>query len=197
MKRAQYKNETGLLYPMRSLKLGFSKYSYHCHIHPETEELFTGMTYEYFVTVHGWASIKYLPFKNGLWDGVEISMKEDGTILRETHWKENQFHGPNDWYYFNGRPQEKAIYEMTPSKKSRLLKIDVWHPNELKCTKSWIDSCGNGERRLYQENGLLSHIVFYDHFEYRTEILCDEHGKLDEVWAHRGIKREKSIWKVM
>ena len=99
----------------------------------------------------------------------------------------------------NGRSSnsEKETKGCTPSKKSRLLKIEVWHPNGLKCTKSWIDSCGNGERRLYQENGLLTSIVFYDHFEYRTEILCDENGKLDEVWAHRGIKREKSIWKVM
>ena len=83
MKRAKYKNESGLLYSIRSLKLGCSKYSYHCHLHPDTEELFTGMAYEYTKTVHGWVWIKYLPFKNGLCDGVEISMKEDGTILRE------------------------------------------------------------------------------------------------------------------
>ena len=195
--RSDYNNKTGLLYPLHLLKYGTNKNTYDCLVHPDTKEPFTGMSYEYFVTVHGWASIKYLPLKNGRRDGVEVLMKDDGTIHRKTHWKQNQFHGPNDWYYLNGRPQEKAVYDMTPSKKSRLLKIEVWHPNGLKCTKSWIDSCGNGERRLYQENGLLTSIVFYDHFEYRTEILCDENGKLDEVWAHRGIKREKSIWKVM
>ena len=82
---------------------------------PDTKEPFTGMSYEYFVTVHGWASIKYLPLKNGRRDGVEVLMKDDGTIHRKTHWKQNQFHGPNDWYYLNGNPQEKAVYDMTPS----------------------------------------------------------------------------------
>ena len=67
----------------------------------------TGMSYEYFVNVHGWASIKYLPLKNGYRDGVEVLMKDDGTIHGKTHWVQNQFHGPNDWYYFNGRPRKR------------------------------------------------------------------------------------------
>ena len=197
MKRAKYKNETGLLYPFHLLRSGMNKDDRYCMVHPDTGEPFTGMSYEFFMTFHGWGSLRYLPFKHGLKDGVEILMKDDGTLQRETHWKEELFHGPNDWYYSTGRPQEKAIYEMTGTRNCRLLKLDVWHPNGLKCNNSWIDSCGNGERRLYQENGLLTSIVFYDRFEYRTEIFCDDNGKLDEVWAHRGIKREKSIWKVI
>lgn len=167
-------------------------------IHPNTGKPFTGWAYQAFAYGNGKSTTKHMPFEHGLKDGVEIFFNERGVLLRKTHLKKNLLHGPNDSFYENGMPREKSVYEIKDSTRSRLLSMRIWKPDGRRCPHSGIDSTGTGECWEYDPlNGEPYSMIFYDRFEINAEVFFAANGEADEVWAHRGIKREKSIWKVL
>jgi hypothetical protein len=156
-------------------------------VHKETRVPFTGKKVDAFRCWRGLTHFIYTSFQNGKRNGLKIGFIGDGTITDRNYFKDNLFIGLSEKFYINGMRQERAFYEPTNKRKSKLLSIEVWKPSGKRCPYSYIDENGNGVRYSYYEDGKISDILFFEKFDYRAEIFPDDEGtKLESAWLFTG-----------
>ena len=69
---------------------------------------FTGVVYE--ALSSGSLTAEY-ELKKGLKDGIEKDYYSEGVLERLAHYREGQLHGAVIYYYPNGQPKEKSVFE--------------------------------------------------------------------------------------
>jgi hypothetical protein len=157
---------------------------------PDTMKPFNGVAVS---GLEGWTDMAfYLPFKDGLRDGVEWGYYGDTTVYCEKHWRKNLFDGPCTTYFPDGSPCRKAFYDSQDSITSRLLSLEVWSQPGVKCPHSIIDENGTGEERHYSNDGILDLIIHYVRYKYQTVIIFDENSRILQIISYEGNRKRRT-----
>ena len=162
---------------------------------PNTGEPFEGTAYTTMETIWGLLSITYVQYRNGVQEGLRVSVLEDGRVRDRMEIKGSLLHGKNESFYLTGLPRSRLTFRIANSRRSNLFEIKVWKPNGQRCPHSGMDEEGDGVRYSYDEDGSVLGISFFEKHRIRTDIYYHK-GRFDGAWAYKEYPDHKE-WSVV